>query len=199
MIKEKIVVFPEAVVMGKDIKSLKQMINEDILYCYEIWDKYSHDKDKMQEAFHKIFFKYVDKIDGISEGMNVLFADEHSSQAAKIYRENVAILIQRLEDFKENNYSNDGLRQYYINKEIENSNKNICFNFTEIRLEIGVMKQLTPREKNDIMNHLAEIEKICCMTETKKRKWDLLRTHIIWLSGKEAAVALKILPLFLKI
>lgn len=185
--------------MGEDTKSLKQMVNEDILYCYDMWDKYSHDKDMMQEVFHKIFFKYLDKIDGISEGMNVLFAKEQSSKMAETYRENVAMLIQKLEDFRKNNYSNEGLRQYYINQEIQNSNKNLCFNFTEIRLEIGMMKQLTHNEKNDIMNHLAEIEEICSMVDTKKKKWDLLRPHIIWLSGKDVMIALKILPLFLKI
>ena len=33
----------------------------------------------------------------------------------------------------------------------------------------------------------------------KKERWEMLREHLVWLSGKDVAVAMKILPLFFRI
>ena len=34
---------------------------------------------------------------------------------------------------------------------------------------------------------------------TKKEKWEELRKHLVWLSGKDVTVAMKLLPLFFRI
>ena len=34
---------------------------------------------------------------------------------------------------------------------------------------------------------------------TVKEKWEEMRKHLVWLSGKDVAVAMKLLPLFFRI
>ena len=51
----------------------------------------------------------------------------------------------------------------------------------------------------EIMEKLAMIEEICSLPLTRKKKWDKLREYIVWISGKDVKIAMKLLPLFLKI
>ncbi len=61
------------------------------------------------------------------------------------------------------------------------------------------MNELSSTEKEEIIQKLEEIEEICNLPITRKRQWDKLRQYVVWLSGKDVKVAMKLLPLFLKI
>ena len=71
--------------------------------------------------------------------------------------------------------------------------------FTAVRLSIGMMEEISSIEKEEVIVKLGEIEEICSLPLTRKRKWDKLRQYIVWISGKDVKIALKVLPLFLKI
>ena len=43
------------------------------------------------------------------------------------------------------------------------------------------------------------METICAQVTPKKERWEMLREHLVWLSGKDVTVAMKILPLFFRI
>ena len=68
-----------------------------------------------------------------------------------------------------------------------------------VRLSIGMMEEISSIEKEEVIEKLGEIEEICSLPLTRKRKWDKLRQYIVWISGKDVKIALKVLPLFLKI
>ena len=68
-----------------------------------------------------------------------------------------------------------------------------------MRLEIGMMQGLSLAEREDIMVHLDAMEPICAQVTPKKERWEMLREHLVWLSGKDVTVAMKILPLFFRI
>ena len=70
--------------------------------------------------------------------------------------------------------------------------------FTSVRLDLGLM-EISRSEREDIIRHLDEMEEICSQVMTKKEKWEALREHLVWLSGKDVAVAMKLLPLFFRI
>ena len=93
--------------------------------------------------------------------------------------------------------SNEGLIEYSIAKEREELNFNA--DFTTVRLEIGMMQGLSLAEREDIMVHLDAMETICAQVTPKKERWEMLREHLVWLSGKDVTVAMKILPLFFRI
>lgn len=180
---------------------IKQMVDDDILYCKEFWKNYSHDKDKMEELFNHMLFKYIDKIEYIAKDLNVISNYEHSGEIASIYRTNMRIIIDRLENFRDNHYSNDGLREYYLNMDSSASNwgNRLNVSFNEVRLSILQMKEISVYEKDSIIDKIDTIEDIIMQKRTKKERWDMLRPHIFWLSGKDVNVGMKILPLFLKL
>lgn len=180
-------------------KDLQKMVNEDIIYCREYWSLYSHDKEKMEKIFNKILFRYMGVIQNFSQDMKVISNSENSAKIAESYRTNMELLIKRLEVFKENGYSNEGLKDYYINKDVKQSEKKEFLDFSETRIAIGMQENLTSREKEEIISKIDEMEEICAMVETKKRRWDLLRPYVIWVSGKDVKTAMKLLPLFLRI
>ena len=180
-------------------KSLPNMVDEDIAYCQEVWKKYSHDRDQMEVLFYKLLYTYIDKIENLSEGLGVVSPYDKSSGMADTYRQNVRKLIHRLELFRENHYSNQGLWERYLEAENEKvDNGGVAMDFNQARLFIMEREELPEGQKNEIIDHIDEIEEICNRIEPKKNKWDRLRPHLIWLSGKDVSVALQILPLFMR-
>jgi len=178
-------------------KDLRTMIDEDILHCQEVWKKSSYDKDEMEKLFHSLLLRYEEEIEGLDMGMSVTSSYEKSSEMAENYRENVKKLLKRLEGFRENGYQNEGLVDFYIRAE----QNEISFNmdFSQVRIDIGMMEDISSLEKDEIMVHLSQMEDICARPLPRSKRWEMLRGHMFWLSGKNVAVVMKIVPLFMKI
>ena len=130
------------------------------------------------------------------KGLKVIQSDEDTADMAEIYRGNIRVMMERLKGFRENGYSNDGLMEYYIAR--DRQELNFEADFTTVRLDLGLMEISRP-EREDIMAHLDEMEAICAQVLTKREKWEALREHLVWLSGKDVAVAMKVLPLFFRV
>lgn len=177
-------------------KGIRQMVDEDIAHSQALWAEYSYDKEKMAELFRELLLRYDEKIEGFHEDLWVIQNRESSADAAAIYRHNIRLLLERLEGFRENGYTNEGLLEYYIRK--EQRQIDLMANFTSVRLAFG-MRQMMPLEKEEIMERLDEMEEICSMPVPKGKKWEMLRGHLVWLSGKDVETALQILPLFFRI
>jgi len=105
-------------------------------------------------------------------------------------------MVERLKGFRENGYSNEGLMEYYMLRDRQELDYEA--DFTSVRLDLGLM-EISRGEREDIIRHLDEMEEICSQVMTKKEKWEALREHLVWLSGKDVAVAMKLLPLFFRI
>lgn len=174
-----------------------KMVDEDICHCQEVWKQYSHDREKMEELFHSMLFKYIEKIEFLSQGLNVMTSYEDNNKMADAYRSNVKALIRRLMDFRENGYTNIGI----LDKDghcvgYENQ---LTMSFNQCRKEIGEMEALSLIDKHKILNKIDNMEEILRKPKTRREKWELLRPYIFWLSGKDVDVAIKLLPLFLNI
>ena len=61
------------------------------------------------------------------------------------------------------------------------------------------MQDVTKEEKEEIIGKIDEIESITNSVNTKKNKWYALRPYLMWVSGKEADIAMLVLPLIMKI
>lgn len=177
-------------------KNLQSMVDEDIAHAETVWDESSYDSEAMERLFFRLMEKYADVVEGFTKGLRVMQPYEGTAQKAAAYRENVSVMLERLRGFQENAYSNEGLLEYYLQK--ERQELNFEADFTTVRLEIGMM-ELPLAEKEDIMSHLDEMEEICAKVMTKKEKWEELRGSLVWLSGKDVTIAMKILPLFFRI
>ncbi len=178
-------------------KDIKQMVDEDILYCSNVWEEFSHDKDKMCKLFNDMLFKYINLIDGIENGLIVISTYEENIQMTNIYCKNVEKIINRLKVFRDNNYTNEGLMEFYFNADkcpIVSSD-----DFLQLRADIGFMDNISQSEKDEIQQKITEIERICSETQTRTERWNALRPYVIWVSGKNVRLAMKILPIFLKL
>lgn len=172
---------------------LKRMVNGDIEYCKKEWEDYSFDWERMGELFEKMIYKYTGVIDDFDKGMKVISSYEKKNKSGDTYRENVSLIINRLERFRDNGFKNEGL-----NNEI-NPEHNIMFydksEFDEARLFFERSVYLNDEQKSDAVEKLDEIEEICSSGIQPTEKWDKLRPYIMWLTGKNLIVVSHILPL----
>lgn len=178
-------------------KDIRTMVDEDIAHGEAVWDASSYDSEAMEALFDRLMEHYGEKIEGFTKRLRVNQLYEEPADQAEIYRKNVKEMMERLKDFRENDYSNEGLMEYRMQRDREELNYEA--DFMTVRLALGMMEGLSLAEKEDIMKHLDEMETICARVRTKTEKWEELREHMVWLSGKEVRVAMKILPLFFRI
>ena len=103
------------------------------------------------------------------------------------------IILCLPEAFRDNGYKNEGLHK----------EKNRDFNiivydrdeFDEARLCIERCERISREEKEEVSDRLDQIEEICTSSDNPTVKWEKLRPHVMWLSGKKLVIASRILPL----
>lgn len=175
----------------------KMMLDDDIMECTEIWNKYSNDVKKMSGLFDMLMLRYGEIIEGFSDGMEVFTSYEDPVQQGELYRKNVKLLLTRMENFRKNGYSNDGLKEFYINRGVKGGALDISFN--EARKIVGENEHMSVGERKEITDKIDQIEEIFKTPDTKKNKWEKMRPYVIWSTGKNADTAMIILSLVLKI
>jgi len=178
-------------------KDIRTVVDEDIAHAEAVWEASSYDSEAMEALFGLLMEHHKDEIDGFVKGLRVIQTYEGTADMAEVYRENVKTMGERLKGFRENGYSNEGLMEYYMMR--DRQELNFEADFFSVRMDIGMMEGISRGEREDIMRHLDEMEEICARVITKKEKWEDLRSHLVWLSGKDVAVAMKLLPLFFRI
>lgn len=180
-------------------KELQDMIENDFAQYEIVWTQYYDDKDIVEALFLMLIGHYIDRINGFAEGIEVLSGYETIEQQVEVCRKNILLLIERMKLFQKNNYSNDGLLDLYVKQENEKDIITVEMDFTATKLSISLMEGIPSLEKEEIVRKLGEMEQICNLPLTRKRKWDKLRQYVVWISGKDVKIAMKLLPLFLKI
>ncbi|MBQ2924339.1 MAG: hypothetical protein IJA25_06000 [Anaerotignum sp.] len=178
-------------------KDVYMVVEEDIAHAEAVWEASSYDGEAMECLFYRLMEHYGDQVDGFTKGLRVIQSDEDTAEKAEVYRENVKIMLERLKGFQENGCSNEGLMEYYMLRDRQELNYEA--DFFSVRMDIGLMECISRGEREDIMRHLDEMEEICARVVTKKEKWNEMRKHLVWLSGKDVSVAMKLLPLFFRI
>lgn len=177
-------------------KDIRTMVDEDIAHAEAVWEASSYDSEAMEALFQLLMEHHAEEIDGFVKGLRVIQPYEGTADMARVYRENVKVMIEHLKGFRENGYSNEGLMEYYMLR--DRQELDFEADFTTVRLDLGLM-ELSRAERDDIIRHLDEMEEICAQVMTKRDKWEALREHLVWLSGKDVTVAMKLLPLFFRI
>lgn len=178
---------------------IKKIVLEDIDRCKSDISEYGHDAEKMAFLFSDIVFRYIDKIQGFTEELSVISPYDNTAAKAETYRNNVGILITRLEDFRDNGFSNENLRDFTLRNDFLFSQDLPSLNISEVRLQIGMMEGISQSEKTDILVKLDEMDEIFSLKQSKRKKWDALRPYVMWLSGKDIDIAMLIIPLFFKL
>ncbi|MFI3174881.1 MAG: hypothetical protein R3Y53_06725 [Bacillota bacterium] len=172
-------------------------VDSDITMVENALKEYGYDREKLTKVFDYLIMEYDSVVEEFCKGLSVVQFYDTPQEQVEVYNRNITLMCERLIAFRENKYKNVGLREYYIKKEYQEISFQV--DFTQLRLEFGTMEKLKQRERNEIIERLDEMERICATVGYKKEKWDQLRGHLLWLSGKDVDVALKILPVFFKI
>lgn len=172
---------------------LKRMVNNDIEYCKKEWDNYSFDWERMGRLFDKMIHKYINIIDGFDKDLKVISAYEKKNNSGDTYRDNLRLIISRLEAFRDNGYKNDGLLKENIRG--FNIRPYDRTEFDSVRLIMDRCEKIGKKEKEEISRKLDEIETVCTSAAEPTEKWNRLRPYVVWLSGKSLNIASYILPL----
>ena len=98
-------------------KEVQQMIEEDFAQYEIVWTQFYNDKETMEALFLMLINHYIDKVNGFAEGIEVLSAYQTIEQQVETCRKNISLLIERMKLFQQNNYSNDGLFDLYLEQE----------------------------------------------------------------------------------
>ena len=106
-------------------KDMRMLIEEDLRHSQEIWESYSHDKEKLGELFQLLLQHYDGEIDGFDEDLWVIQDREDCADMAEVYRKNIRHLMERLEAFRHNGYSNERLMEDNMRKE-QKDNEPAC-------------------------------------------------------------------------
>ena len=172
---------------------LKRMVNNDIEYCKKEWDNYSFDWERMGRLFDKMIHKYINIIDGFDKDLKVISAYEKKNNSGDTYRDNLRLIISRLEAFRDNGYKNEGLLKENIRG--FNIRPYDRTEFDSVRLTMDRCEKIGKKEKEEISRKLDEIETVCTSAAEPTEKWNRLRPYVVWLSGKSLNIASYILPL----
>lgn len=175
----------------------KMMLDDDIKQSRQIFSQYPNDINRLEGLFNMLILRYSEIIDGLSDGLDVMTVFEDGKKTAENYKNNVRKVIQRLEIFRANNYSNEAVKEYFINEGVEGRLYDLSFD--ETKKAILNMNGLKNSEKEEILIKIDEIREIVESTNTKRGKWCALRPYVIWISGKDVYIAMLILPLILRI
>ena len=174
-------------------RELEKRIDKDLNYCKDQYKKYPYDAAVLEAIFNKLLFGYIDIIDGLSNGLNVVSTESDTEPL----RDNVKLLMERIEAFRQCGCSNDALRDKLFNPKEDPFETRM--KFCAAREAVLETESLNDKEKDEINSKIDEIEEICMSVDTKRGKWNRLRPYVVWTAGKSADIALMIMPLFLTI
>lgn len=79
------------------------------------------------------------------------------------------------------------------------TNVNLNVTFEQVRSQIKDMTSLTDEQTNEVLAKVDEIEDVVNGNGNKKSKWEKIKPVLVWLADKSFDVAMKLLPLLLKI
>lgn len=189
--------------------SIKKMISEDIEkidsintmtyvekkdFYIELTSKYNN----MISNFGNGLYGYYRKSDFYDEDIDV------KSLLTNFKKIQAMLCTFKANDFK--NFEEENNHYPLINNAVTSNNTNnnsnltnINISFEEVRKTIQNMDNLNDNELSEILSKIDEIESIIQSNDTKRNKWNKLKSFLIWLADKGVDVAIAILPLLLKI
>lgn len=83
----------------------------------------------------------------------------------------------------------------FINNNTNNNEIKIEIDFNNLINKINDMESLTEIETNEAIEKVKEIEKIYKSKDSKKKKWEKIKSILIWLADKSVDLAIAYLPI----
>ena len=128
----------------------------------------------------------------------ILDYDRLSGYGDKYIKENLSMMKSKLETYI------FGMNAVYVPEAPSttvnvNTSVNLNITFEQVRSQIEDMTSLTDEQTEEILNKISEIEATVNSAGTKKSKWEKIKPVLTWLADKSFDVAMKILPLILKV
>ena len=79
------------------------------------------------------------------------------------------------------------------------TNIGINITFEEVRSQVKEMSSLTDEQTQEVLEKINTIEEIVKSKDSKKTKWEKIKSILIWLADKSCDIGVALLPLILKI
>lgn len=162
--------------------------------------------DKIRELHRKIDGKYQNIIPNFGKSMygyDEKLGFVYDIIGEESIKENLSMMENKLDGLKL------GFADSYTTKHnvhhssdvnvLVNNNINISISFEAVREQIEEMTSLTDDDTKEILDQIRKIEEIIKSEDKKKTKWEKLKPILHWVADKSFDVAIKLLPLILKI
>lgn len=173
----------------------KQIIDNDISACRLVLEQ----KNGAFTLQKRLSSKYSPIIKDFSDQLHKtsLYTDDPQ----RVYLNNIQILLEKLELFRALNYENMTIEKEAGINISPTFNNDITLNMTfdQVREKINSNENLTTKETQDAIEKINLLEQISQSSESRKKKWDMAKSILIWLADKSVDVGIALLPLFLKI
>ncbi len=166
---------------------LEKMIDEDIEKLNQ-----SHS----YELLEQIKAKYQAYIDAVRDVNFDYFTSSLEKDTGKLQN---ALLAYKAFGYQNNNQASGKPSIIIKNENINTNSFQINISYSQVREDIRGNTYLTDEQITEIISKIDELEQIDKEGETKKEKWGRVKSILNWLGDKGVDIAVKIIPLVLKI
>lgn len=190
-------------------RKLKREIRQDLVNLESIL---SESEKKTEEELRAYYHQLTTKYHGVYENLgDTLYEYDSNSQSYNPYALEKSSLIYNLESIKNRfeMFINIGLKPSkkekgdFINNIQTSANaqasSTINLTFKSAMQDIENMTTLSDAQIKDILERINELEKIVSSSEKARTKWGKAKGILNWLSTQGVDVAMKVIPLLLKI
>lgn len=167
--------------------NLKKQIQFNIIQCDEVIRR--RDTMKAKDLQTVLLGVYSDRIKDIKQGLSIFSYDLPTD-----YIKDIMLLKAKL---KELLHKEEGMiaSKDCPGQEITADSDDL---FGSVRRQVQNLDALSVEEIQDILGRINKIEVIYKSGEPRNVKWAALREYMVWISGKGADIAFRILPLMMK-
>lgn len=181
-----------------DVKDIQEAINSD-------------DDMKMKEIHMSIDGKYGAYIPDWGISMCAYLSNRgfyYDAIDKKALFHNLTMMKHKLEGYamglekttrKSYDYSDNNV-SVTVNNSIENDiGITVSLTFEQARQKVENMTSLTDEQTRELLDKMAEIEKVVNESGTKKSKWEKIKPVLAWLADKSFDAGMTLLPLLLEV
>lgn len=181
------------------------MVDEDIERCDAILAT-DFDKEKWSNFYTEITSRYVSHISNLGDNLysynkNYKFFDPNIGESTYIH--NLLVIKNRLIAFKNYGYRNSELssgNSINVNNNLTaNQSVSLDISFEQVIEQVKAMDGLSDSDTIEVLKKIDEIKAIVEAHETKKAKWQKMKSVLVWIANKSVEVGIALLPLIMQI
>lgn len=150
------------------------------------------------ELFREMDGKYQGCIKDFYEGMWLSIPGPQLAEYPDYVLDNLKIVKAKLETYRFKGKA-IALPENARTQVNVTTNVNVSVTFDQARSQVNDMTSLTEEQTQEVLEKISEIEKVVRGSESKKTKWETIKSVLVWLGDKSFDVGMTLLPLLLQL